>query len=52
MRCTKDWQDYQLIDCSCGEKLEIWGKEVLVRPDPKKHYQIQLVLTINIRLPE
>ena len=35
MRCTKDWQDYQLIDCSCGEKLEIWGKEVLVRPDPQ-----------------
>lgn len=35
MRCTKDWRDYQLIDCSCGEKLEIWGKEVLVRPDPQ-----------------
>lgn len=35
MRCSKDWQDYQLIDCSCGEKLEIWGKEVLVRPDPQ-----------------
>lgn len=35
MRCTKDWQDYELIDCSCGEKLEIWGKEVLVRPDPQ-----------------
>lgn len=35
MRYTKDWQDYQLIDCSCGEKLEIWGKEVLVRPDPQ-----------------
>ena len=24
-----------MIDCSCGEKLEIWGKEVLVRPDPQ-----------------
>lgn len=35
MRYTKDWQDYQLIDCSYGEKLEIWGKEVLVRPDPQ-----------------
>ncbi len=35
MRYTKDWQDYQLIDCSCGEKLEIWGTEVLVRPDPQ-----------------
>lgn len=35
MRYTKDWQDYKLIDCSCGEKLEIWGKQVLVRPDPQ-----------------
>ncbi len=35
MRYTKDWQDYRLIDCSCGEKLEIWGKQVLVRPDPQ-----------------
>ena len=35
MRCTKDWQDDQLIDCSCGEKLEIGGNEVLVRPDPQ-----------------
>ncbi len=35
MRYTKDWQDYQLIDCSCGEKLEIWGRQVLVRPDPQ-----------------
>lgn len=35
MRYTKDWIDYELIDCSSGEKLEKWGKEVLVRPDPQ-----------------
>ena len=35
MRYTKDWQDYELIDCSCGERLERWGNIILVRPDPQ-----------------
>ena len=35
MRYTKDWKDYELIDCSGGEKLERWGNQVLVRPDPQ-----------------
>ena len=29
------WQDYELLDCSGGEKLERWGKYTLVRPDPQ-----------------
>ena len=29
------WNDYELIDCSRGEKLERWGSQVLVRPDPQ-----------------
>ena len=29
------WQDFELIDCSAGEKLERWGKYYLVRPDPQ-----------------
>jgi 23S rRNA (cytosine1962-C5)-methyltransferase len=29
------WTDFELIDCSCGEKLERWGKYTLVRPDPQ-----------------
>ena len=29
------WQDFELIDCSRGEKLERWGKYTLVRPDPQ-----------------
>ena len=28
------WKDYEIIDCSNGEKLERWGKYLLVRPDP------------------
>ena len=30
-----DWKDYELLDCSRGEKLERWGKMLLVRPDPQ-----------------
>ena len=29
------WKDYEVIDCSQGEKLERWGKYLLVRPDPQ-----------------
>jgi len=29
------WKDYEVIDASQGEKLERWGKYVLVRPDPQ-----------------
>ena len=30
-----DWKDYELIDASAGERLERWGKVVLIRPDPQ-----------------
>ena len=29
------WQDYKIIDTSDGEKLEIWNKYSLIRPDPQ-----------------
>ena len=29
------WKDYELIDCSRGEKLERWGDVILARPDPQ-----------------
>ena len=29
------WKDFEVVDCSCGEKLERWGKYFLVRPDPQ-----------------
>ena len=30
------WKDYEVIDTSCGEKLERWGRYILlVRPDPQ-----------------
>lgn len=29
------WKDYEVLDTSGGEKLERWGKYLLVRPDPQ-----------------
>lgn len=29
------WDDYRVIDTSEGEKLELWGKYSLIRPDPQ-----------------
>ena len=29
------WNDYELLDCGGGEKLERWDKQYLVRPDPQ-----------------
>ena len=29
------WKDYEVIDTSCGEKLERWGSYILLRPDPQ-----------------
>ncbi len=35
MRAAENWKDYELIDCSDGERLERWGKYILIRPDPQ-----------------
>ena len=35
MWLSGDWKDYELIDASDGERLERWGKYILVRPDPQ-----------------
>ncbi len=29
------WKDYEVIDCTDGEKLERWKKYILLRPDPQ-----------------
>ena len=39
MWVSDGWRDYELIDCGGGEKLERWGKHVLVRPDPQAIWQ-------------
>lgn len=35
MRVSSNWVDYELIDASCGERLERWGDIILIRPDPQ-----------------
>lgn len=32
---TAEWQDYELLDTSRGERLERWGSVLLTRPDPQ-----------------
>ena len=33
------WKDYELLDSSDGERLERWGRFILVRPDPQVIWQ-------------
>lgn len=35
MWVSDNWRDFELLDCSRGEKLERWGSYTLVRPDPQ-----------------
>lgn len=35
MWIADNWKDYEVLDCSQGEKLERWGRYTLVRPDPQ-----------------
>ncbi|MGN0435867.1 MAG: class I SAM-dependent methyltransferase [Wujia sp.] len=35
MWIAENWKDYEIIDCSGGEKLERWGDYILLRPDPQ-----------------
>ncbi len=35
MRAADKWSEYELLDCSAGERLERWGDIILIRPDPQ-----------------
>ena len=35
MRAAETWQDYELIDATEKNRLERWGKTLLIRPDPQ-----------------
>ena len=35
MYIANNWTDYELLDTSDGERLERWGKYILIRPDPQ-----------------
>ena len=40
------WKDYEVLDCSEGEKLERWGTYTLLRPDP------QVIWSTEKQIPE
>ena len=46
MWLAENWKDYELLDASGGERLERWGKYILVRPDP------QIIWKSNKTAPE
>ena len=46
MRTAENWKDYAVLDTSDGEKLEMWGKVCLVRPDP------QIIWKTERKLPQ
>lgn len=35
MFINENWKDYELLDATNGERLERWGKYILIRPDPQ-----------------
>ncbi|MBQ3094211.1 MAG: class I SAM-dependent methyltransferase [Clostridia bacterium] len=35
MRAAENWNDFEVLDASCGERLERWGDILLIRPDPQ-----------------
>ncbi len=39
MWVAERWKEYEILDCSDGEKLERWTKYLLVRPDPQVIWQ-------------
>ena len=48
MWIADNWKDYEVIDCSKGEKLERWGEYLLVRPDPVSYTHLTLPTTERV----
>lgn len=46
MWIAENWKDYELLDTADGERLERWGKYILIRPDP------QVIWHTEKKLPE
>ena len=53
IRVATDWKDYEIIATGEGQKLERWGKLVLLRPDPqviwKSAFPLEKDKSINAR---
>lgn len=45
MWIANNWKDYEILDCSGGEKLERWGDYILLRPDPQVLWSTEKQIT-------
>ena len=45
------WKDYELIDASDGERLERWGKYILIRPDPQIIWKNKKTSKFSVNFP-
>ena len=52
MRPADTWVDYELIDATNHNRLERWGKTLLIRPDPQiiwKNEEVSPSITVPPR---
>lgn len=49
MRVADKWKDYELLDCSSGQRLERWGDVILIRPDPQVIWKQRRPIRSGIR---
>ena len=42
MWIADQWKDYELLDTSEGNRLERWGEQILVRPDPQAIWKSEM----------
>lgn len=47
MKIADSWKDYIVLDTGAGEKLEKWGKYIMLRPDPQIIWDMDKDLSIN-----
>lgn len=45
MWIADNWNDYEILDTSKGEKLERWGEYLLIRPDPQVIWDTPKILS-------
>ena len=43
MWISDQWKDFCTLDASNGEKLELWGRYKLIRPDPQAIWNTRAV---------
>ena len=50
IKVASGWKDYEIIATGDGEKLERWGKLILLRPDPQVIWHAKSPLALNPKI--